>query len=394
MDKAMLSTAKMSEMPMIRSQMTESSMASGISSIGIQQPLFSANIAKQYCALLLIVFVTMVVIGIGVYMSFLRKKPTEDVEVRITPQQCNEVTFKPNKEYPPLLCSVNGKLGFQYLKLLCTHFIFLSATVDTTKLRAQPIAGSEEAFAEFKAMKREFGNITKLVSFPVHEIDAIDMAGHRQGFRVDPGRLPGWHRHPLHPWHGEELRSLADKKKYLIHGVFEKVNINVMRHFHLASLRVYTALSQGPYKAAPIQPTVNVAKAVAAYAAAVKSAKLESYGNHCIAFSLAPVGFLGARQLDDRAYGVKKYEYCMDYNQASAKRDRTDLSYNVRSNAALVVFDRSEDFAMKVRKVAALPNACVLLDDVYYDNHNCSCADKNFKLLRAARRVLWQDLRR
>ncbi|KAH7970220.1 hypothetical protein HPB49_001190 [Dermacentor silvarum] len=304
-----------------------------------------------------------------------------------------------NKEYPPLLCSVNGKVELQYLKLLCTHFIFLSATVDTIKLVAQPIAGSEEAFAEFKKMKREFGNITKLVSFPVHEIGAIDMADIDKAFAsirgglldgIDIRYIQGTERsiHKL-----KELRSLADQKKYLIHGVFEKVNINVMRHFHLASLRAYAALSQGPYKAAPVQPSMNVQTTVTAYAAAVIDAKLESYGNHCIAFTLAPVGFLGARQLDDHAYGVKKYEYCTDYNQADAKRDAVDLSYHVRTNTALVVFDKAEDFANKVEKIGALPNACVLLDDVNYDNHNCSCDNKNFKLLRAARRVLWQTLR-
>nr|XP_050024043.2 uncharacterized protein LOC126518244 [Dermacentor andersoni] len=249
-------------------------------------------------------------------------------------------------------------------------------------------------------MKREFGNITKLVSFPVHEIDAIDMADIDKAFAsirgglldgIDIRYIQGTERsiHKL-----KELRNLADQKKYLIHGVFEKVNINVMRHFHLASLRVYTTLSQGPYKAAPVQPSVNVETAVTAYAAAVIGAKLESFGNHCVAFTLSPVGFLGARQLEDHAYGVKKYEYCMDYNQADARRDGVDLSHSVSDNAALVVFDKAEDFANKVEKIGALPNACVLLDNVYYDSHNCSCDDKNFKLIRAARRVLWQTLRR
>ncbi|XP_072141303.1 uncharacterized protein [Dermacentor andersoni] len=113
-------------------------------------------------------------------------------------------------------------------------------------------------------MKREFGNITKLVSFPVHEIDAIDMADIDKAFAsirgglldgIDIRYIQGTERsiHKL-----KELRNLADQKKYLIHGVFEKVNINVMRHFHLASLRVYTTLSQGAYKAAPVQPSVNV----------------------------------------------------------------------------------------------------------------------------------------
>ncbi|XP_070382336.1 uncharacterized protein [Dermacentor albipictus] len=342
----MESTGKLSEAPMIRSGMTRSSMGSVISRIGVQQPPSAGNIVPKYCVLLLIVFSTMVVVGIGVHMAFLKKNPMEQLEERITPQKC------------------------------------------------------EEAFAEFKKMKREFGNITKLVSFPVHEIDAIDMADIDKAFAsIRGGLLDGIDIRYIHATERsihklKELRNLADQKKYLIHGVFEKVNINVMRHFHLASIRVYTTGSQGPYKAAPVQPSENVETAVAAYAAAVIDAKLESFGNHCVAFTLAPVRFPGAHQLEDHAYGVKKYEYCTDYNQADARRDSVDLSHSVNDNAALVVFDKAEDFANKVEKIGALPNACVLLDNVYYDSHNCSCDDKNFKLIRAARRVLWQTLRR
>ncbi|KAK8786255.1 hypothetical protein V5799_007380 [Amblyomma americanum] len=108
----------------------------------------------------------------------------------------------------------------------------------------------------------------------------------------------------------KKLRELAQQKNYLIHGVFDLVNITVMRDFHIASLRVYKPLSQGPFQAGPVQPLQSIETSVQEYSTAVAGAQLASAGNHCIAFSLAAVRFDGAKSPGDNGQAVEKVEYC------------------------------------------------------------------------------------
>ncbi|XP_077500871.1 uncharacterized protein LOC144111444 isoform X1 [Amblyomma americanum] len=167
-----------------------------------------------------------------------------------------------------------------------------------------------------------------------------------------------------------------------------------MKHFHLASLRVYTVQAQAPFKAELVQPTIAIQTRVGEYAAAVAGAGLSPSGNHCITFSLAAVKYSGSNDIGDAANAVEKVMYCSDeYKRKSATKAATDLSHFVRNTDALFVFDTPEGFEEKVKKISVLPGACVLLDDVYYDNHKCECVDKNLKMLRTARVVLWRTLK-
>lgn len=388
---------------MMRSSMMRSGMRSGISRIAIQQPRSTGTVCMQYIVVLLVIFMTMFIVGIGVYFAFFKKedkKNDDDDEEIISPQKCNEVKFIPNKEEPPVICSLDGRYWLRYVEQLCSHLVFLSASVDVANKKASPASGTEQVFKRFKGLRRDGGTIKKLVSFPLGDINQMAMADVDASFSsIRDGWLDGidiryirGNEPELHLF--QELRVLADSKHYIIHGVFDSVKIDPMKHFHLASLRVYAIQTHAPFKAELVQPAATIENRVGEYAAAVASANLSSSSNHCIAFSLATIKYRGAKNIGDPAGDVDEAMYCSDeYKRKSATKVGTDLSYFVRSKGALFVFDTPKTFEEKVKKIGGLPNACLLLDGVYYDSHQCECVDKNFKLLRTARTVLWRILR-
>lgn len=105
--------------------------------------------------------------------------------------------------------------------------------------------------------------------------------------------------------------------------------------------------------------------------------------------SLAAVAFQSSSDLDDDAVGVKRLSYC-EFDRNSSERVTWDPSYFTRTyQNDLVVFEKDKEFSEKLKEVTKLSKSCVLLDDVFYDYHKCQCDKPNFKLLRAARRVLW-----
>ncbi|XP_037557346.2 uncharacterized protein LOC119434101 isoform X2 [Dermacentor silvarum] len=269
-----------------------------------------------------------------------------------------------NNEEPPLICSMDGlETPLRYPELLCSHLVFLSAFVATGN-QAKPVDGAEAGFRQFKNLRRTYGMVKKLLSFDVSVMNSLSMDVLNNAFlSVASGWLDGidirymsGNEPSLHLF--KDLRRLADSQRYIIHGVFDSVKIDVMKDFHIASLRVYKhPMPPGPFKAVSLQPTADIESGVQAYQAAVQGANLAGSGNHCIALSLAAVQYTGARTYGDNAVDFLKALYCT------------------------------------VRKIGRLPHACLLLDDIYYDRHTCTCDDMNFKLLKTARQVLWQTLK-
>lgn len=267
-------------------------------------------------------------------------------------------------EDPPLICSLDGhEKVLKYPELLCSHIVFLSAVVVSAS-QVKPAEGLDAGLRRFKDLRRIYGRVKKLLSFNVAEISAFSMNDiHTAYLSIASDWLDGidirymsGNEPSLHLF--KDLRKLADGKGYIIHGIFDSVKMDVMKDFHIATLRVYKELTPpGPFKAVSPQQTEDVENGVSAYESAVTGAHLNAYGNHCIAFTLAAVQYNGARALGDNAVDFAKVPYC------------------------------------SVLKIGRLPNACLVIDDVYYDRHRCSCDDTNFKLLKTARKVLWQSLR-
>ncbi|XP_077498554.1 uncharacterized protein LOC144109614 [Amblyomma americanum] len=168
----------MAELSMMRSSMMRSGMRSGISRIAIQQPRSAGTVCMQYIVVLLVIFMTMFIVGIGVYFAFIKKDkaPVEEEEEVISSQKCNEVTFLPNKEEPPLICSLDGRYWVRSVEQLCSHLVFLSASVDMAKKKATPASGTDQVFKRFRGLSRQAGTIKKLVSFPLAEINQMVMA--------------------------------------------------------------------------------------------------------------------------------------------------------------------------------------------------------------------------
>ncbi|XP_054920241.2 uncharacterized protein [Dermacentor andersoni] len=366
------------EMSVMRSGM----MRSGISRIAIQSPPSKVGVCMKYCVLLLVLLISMFLIGIAVYFAFLQKA---------------------NNEQPPLICSLDGlERSLRIPELLCSHLVFLSAIV-VPGSQAKPVDGAEVGFEKFKNLKRTYGTVTKLVSFELGVINSLSMdVVHNAFLSIAGGALDGL---DIRYFSGSEpslhvikdLRKLADNEQYIIHGVFDSVKIDVMKDFHFASLRVYkNPMPPGPFKAVSLQPTADIESGVQAYQAAVQGANLATSGNHCIALSLAAVQYSGAHSYGGDASDFAKAMYCSeDYDRKASVKSSSSLSHYVRNDKmnSLFVFEVPEDFQSKVRRIGRLPNACLLLDDIFYDRHMCTCDDTNFKLLKTARKVLWQSLR-
>ncbi|XP_065312283.1 uncharacterized protein [Dermacentor albipictus] len=364
------------------SVMRSGMMRSGISRIAIQSPPSKGAVCMKYCVLLLVLLISMFLIGIAVYFAFLQKA---------------------NNEQPPLICSLDGlERSLRIPELLCSHLVFLSAIV-VPGSKAKPVDGAESGFEKFKNLKRTYGTVTKLLSFELAVINSLSMDVVNNAFlSIAGGTIDGL---DIRYFSGSEpslhlikdLRKLADSEQYIIHGVFDSVKINVMKDFHIASLRVYRhPTPPGPFKAVSLQPTADIESGVQAYQAAVQGAKLAASGNHCIALSLAAVQYSGAHSYGDDASDFAKAAYCSDdYDRKDAVKSSSSLSHYVRNDKmnALFVFEEPEDFKSKVTRIGKLPNACLLLDDIFYDRHTCTCDDTNFKLLKTARKVLWQSLR-
>ncbi|XP_075528972.1 uncharacterized protein LOC142560632 [Dermacentor variabilis] len=257
------------------------------------------------------------------------------------------MTVIPNNEHPPLICSLDGlERSLRIPELLCSHLVFLSAVV-VPGGKAKPMDGAEVGFEKFKNLKRTYGTVTKLVSFELGVINSLGMDVVNNAFLSIAG------------------------------GVLDGLDI---RYFSGS------------------EPSLHVIKesGVQAYQAAVQGANLAASGNHCIALSLAAVQYSGAHSYGDDASDFAKAAYCSeDYDRKESVRSSSSLSHFVRNDKmnALFVFEVPEDFKSKVRRIGRLPNACLLLDDVFYDRHMCTCDDTNFKLLKTARKVLWQSLR-
>ncbi|XP_077498544.1 uncharacterized protein LOC144109601 [Amblyomma americanum] len=105
----------MAELSMMRSSMMRSGMRSGISRIAIQQPRSAGTVCMQYIVVLLVIFMTMFIVGIGVYFAFIKKDkaPVEEEEEVISSQKCNEVTFLrkcPNSSHATVLCVSPSKV--------------------------------------------------------------------------------------------------------------------------------------------------------------------------------------------------------------------------------------------------------------------------------------------
>ncbi|XP_077540919.1 uncharacterized protein LOC144153141 [Haemaphysalis longicornis] len=334
----------------------------------------------QYCVVLAILFMTMVVVGIGVYFAFIKDK---------------------KEGSSPLLCSLDGRRDFEWPLYLCSHLVYLSAAVRQTPNRnyeAYAKDGSDQKFQEFKAITRDDPAVKKLVSFDVisiktlsaTEIDKLFTGLHGGELHgIDIRYIPSINLGNLQKAL-KELATRANTKKYIVHGVFDSAYVAALGLVNIASLRVYTAPTS-PYKALPIQPMAHVEKAVAEFKAKLTLAVARPPGWNCIGFSLSATFYPKAKQIQDSADGSEHAKYC-EFNRTSGARAPSDISYTVPYKDGLISFEQPAEFKEKVLKIKELKsyNSCVLLDDVFYDHHNCSCDDHNYKLLGASRSALWQ----
>lgn len=301
------------------------------------------------------------------------------------------------KEEPPLLCSLDGHFTFPYPVQMCSYIIFLSAMIEIDSGNVAPLAGTEVQFTAFKAAVKS-GDLKKLLSFRYDDVssmaaDVID-AGfvkvrskvfHGIDIRITQGD-PTWLKLLT------DLRLLADQNGYLIHVVFDSPIGEEISQVHMASLRVYKPLSQGPYRASPIQTVTQIEQAVDKYSKEILSSgagQRASRAWHCVGLSLAAVAFQSTKDLDDEAVGIKRLTYCQ-FDRNNSKKVPWDQSYySTAYKNDLVVFDQDANFTEKLKAVTKLSKSCVLLDHLFYDYHECECDKPNFKLLRATRRVLW-----
>ncbi|XP_077486512.1 uncharacterized protein LOC144097749 [Amblyomma americanum] len=390
----------MGELSVLPSVMMRSMMRSGLSRI-IDDSGGPEGNPMHFCTLCTVCVLILAVFSYGVYYAFIKDKGPSHIDVEkttttISYETCNNLTWTPTTEEPPLLCSFDGSKQYDYPVHMCSYIIFLSATVDKAKLTAAPVAGTNQRFEQFKAMTKN-GGVKKLLSFRYDDISSLTSNELDRAFAS--ARDSVFHGIDVRYTQGEEhwlkvlseIRQLADKNGYLIHVVFDKPNKVELSLVHIASLRVYTSLSQGPYTASAIQPKTKIEKTVEEYTAALggSGSQIAMSAWHCIAFSLAAVSFKASEYFGDLAVGIAKLEYC-EFKRENAEKADNDESYFVKSStSSIVVFEKEKEFGEKVKMVTKLTKPCVLLDDVYYDYHDCRCDNKNFKLLRATRRVLW-----
>ncbi|KAH6940983.1 hypothetical protein HPB50_011600 [Hyalomma asiaticum] len=272
-----------------------------------------------------------------------------------------------NYEDPPLICSMDGHVtSLRYPERLCSHIVFLSAVVVSAQ-EAKPADGVETSFQKFKNLRRTYGTVKKLLSFDVSEISTISMdVLHNAYLSIPDNWLDGI---DIRYIRGNEpslrlfktLRALADGQSYIIHGVFDSVKMNVMKDFHIATLRVYKQLTPpGPFKAVSLQPTADVERAIGEYDTAVEGANLAAFGNHCIAFSLAAVQYDGARAYGDNAVDFAKVPYCSDdYERKGSPTTPNGHSHYVRNDKmdSLFVFEAPEHFKNKSERTNPIRKA-------------------------------------
>ncbi|KAL3250830.1 hypothetical protein MRX96_055362 [Rhipicephalus microplus] len=363
----------MGELSVMPSTMVRTSMPSGLSRLNMDNDDADKRehnlTAMQYCSLCVVTLIIIAVFAYAFFLAFIKNRAA--------------------KEDPPLMCSLDGQHVYQYPVDMCSYIIFLSAVIDPFKGDVNPLKGTEEQYDAFtKASKR--GALKKLLSFrydDVNSMTADDISTSFVKVRSDvfhgvdiryTQSNPTWLKLIT------DLRVLADKNGYLIHVVFDEPTSDQISQAHMASLRVYKPLSQGPYQASPIQSKRDIEEAVSKYSKAITSVgsnKLAMSAWHCIDLSLAAVAFQSSSDLGDDAVG---------FDRNDSKKVTGDPSYFTRMYTNdLVVFERDKEFSEKLREVTKLAKSCVLLDDVFYDYHKCECDKPNFKLLRAARRVLW-----
>ncbi|XP_054930053.1 uncharacterized protein [Dermacentor andersoni] len=301
------------------------------------------------------------------------------------------------KEEPPLLCSLDGHYSFPYPVQMCSYIIFLSATIDVDSGKVRPLAGTEAQYLAFKDANKT-GELKKLLSFRYDDVSSRAADEINAGFVKVRSKVfhgidiritefdPTWLKLLT------DLRLLADQNGYLIHVVFDVPVGMEISQVHMATLRVYKPLSQGPYRASPIQTLTQIEQAVDKYSKEVLlsgAGQLASSAWHCVGLSLAAVAFQSTGDLEDEAVGIKRLSYC-DFNRNNSKKIPFDVSYYTTSyKNDLVVFEQDKEFTEKLKAITKLSKSCVLLDHVYYDYHHCECDQPNFKLLRATRRVLW-----
>ncbi|XP_065289356.2 uncharacterized protein [Dermacentor albipictus] len=373
----------MAELSVLPSTMVRSSIPSTLSRMNFS-PQVQNTMPAQYCSLCVVGTLILAVSGYAFYLAFLKNRG-------------NKLPWVANKEEPPLLCSLDGRYTFPYPVQMCSYIIFLSAMIDVDNGKVEPLAGTEAQYLAFKDANKT-GELKKLLSFRYDDVSSRTADAINTGF-VNV-RSTVFHGIDIRVTHSDptwlklltDLRLLADQNGYLIHVVFDvPVGVEISQ-VHMATLRVYKPLSQGPYKASPIQTLTQIEQAVDKYSKEVLlsgAGQLALSAWHCVGLSLAAVSFQSTRDLEDDAVGIKRLSYC-DFNRNKSKKIPFDASYYTTSyQNDLVVFEQDKEFTEKVKAITKLSKSCVLLDHVYYDYHHCQCDQPNFKLLRATRRVLW-----
>ncbi|KAH7968435.1 hypothetical protein HPB52_008414 [Rhipicephalus sanguineus] len=251
------------------------------------------------------------------------------------------VKNRASKEEPPLMCSLDGHHVYRYPVEMCSYIIFLSAVIDLFKGSVDPLAGTEQQYDAFMKASKS-GDLKKLLSFRYDDVNSMTADDISTGFVKVRSNV----------FHGVDFRFTQSNPTWL---------------------KLLTVEAVSKYS----RELVTGGK------------KLASSAWHCIGLSLAAVAFQSSSDLDDDAVGVKRLSYC-EFDRNSSERVTWDPSYFTRTyQNDLVVFEKDKEFSEKLKEVTKLSKSCVLLDDVFYDYHKCQCDKPNFKLLRAARRVLW-----
>ncbi|KAL1467320.1 hypothetical protein MTO96_026204 [Rhipicephalus appendiculatus] len=379
----------MGELSVLPSAIVRSAMPSGISRLNMEddeenEPERNMT-TMRYCSLCVVGLVIIAVFAYAFFLAFIKNRG-------------NRQPWVAPKEDPPLLCSLDGQRVYRYPVEMCSYIIFLSAVIDLFKGNVNPLAGTEEQYDAFTKASRS-GDLKKLLSFRYDDVSSMTADDISTSFVKVRSKVfhgidvrytqsnPTWLKLLT------DLRVLADRNGYLIHVVFDDPTSEQISQVHMASLRVYKPLTQGPYKASPIQSKKAIEEAVKKYSKEITSGgsnKLAMSAWHCIGLSLAAVDFQSSSDLGDDAVGVKRLSYC-EFDRNNSQKVTGDPSYFTRTstNDDLIVFEKDKEFSEKLKEVAKLSKSCVLLDDVFYDYHKCECDKPNFKLLRAARRVLW-----